>query len=578
MLLAWMAREGNRVFCRLPPCTGGIWRRELTLRCSKAEQKTLKTELICSSSAAILRLRERRFVTISKSLLDELERRHKSVIAGGGEARHAKRKEKGMLSARARIECLFDADTFQEWGMHVEHSCHEFGMEKKSLPSDGVVTGVGHVNGRAVAVYSQDATVGGGALGQRHAKKICDIMEYALECGIPLVGLNDSGGARIQEAVEALSGYGQVFYRNVLLSGCVPQIGVIAGNCAGGAAYSPALMDFLIMTRENANMFICGPQVIKAATGEECTMQEIGSAEANACISGNVHFVADDDQHAIEIATDLLSYLPANNAVDPPHEPSSEIDLSPDESFNSIIPEDSMGVMNMYDVISRIVDGGKLLEVHREFAPNLIVGFARLDGIVVGLIANQPKVRAGTLDIDASDKGARFIRFCNAFNFPLLTLVDVPGFLPGVSQEQGGIIRHGAKMLFAYASATVPKITLITRKAYGGSYLAMCSRDLKANMVFAWPTAEIAVMGAEGAVNVLYRKEIAAAEDQQALRKQYIQDYRERFASPYMAAAHGMITDVIQPAQTRSVLSLALRNTLNKREVRPPKKHGLIPL
>ncbi len=517
-------------------------------------------------------------MAISKQLLDDLDKRRSESRVGGGEKRHAKRTEKGQLSARKRLDDFFEANTFQEWGIHVDHGCHDFGMEKKSMPCDGVVTGVGRVAGRPVAAYSQDATVGGGALGQRHAKKICDIMEYALEAGMPMVGVNDSGGARIQEAVGSLAGYGQVFYRNVLLSGCVPQIGVIAGNCAGGAAYSPALMDFLIMTRQNANMFICGPQVIKAATGVDCTMEEIGSASANAAISGNVHFVAEDDHHAMQIVEELLSYLPSNNVGNPPHMPTEEICMDPDESMNDIVPEDPKGTMNMYDVIDRIVDTDRFLEVHRDFAQNLIVGFGRVDGVVVGIIANQPSVKAGTLDIDASDKGARFIRFCNAFNLPILTLVDVPGFLPGVAQEQGGIIRHGAKMLFAYSAATVPKITVITRKAYGGSYLAMCSRDLKADMVFAWPTAEIAVMGAEGAVNVLYRRELEAAEDKVAQREKFIDDYRQRFASPYMAASHGMITDVISPAQTRSVVSLALRNTLNKNETRPPKKHGLIPL
>ncbi len=517
-------------------------------------------------------------MSIRKELLDDLERRRDALRLGGGEIRHEKRRAKGLLTARERLDFFFDPHTFQEWGMHVEHSCHDFGMEKKSMPCDGVITGVGRVDGRPVATFSQDATVGGGALGQRHAQKICDIMDYALEGGMPFVAVNDSGGARIQEAVGSLSGYGQVFYRNVLLSGCVPQIGVIAGNCAGGAAYSPALMDFLVMTRENANMFICGPQVIKAATGVDCTMEEIGSATANASISGNVHFVAENDRHAMQIVTELLSYLPPNNIQNPPHAPTDEICLDHDPSMDDVLPADPKGSMNMYDVIERIVDKDCFLEVHRDFARNIIVGFARVDGVVVGVIANQPNVKAGTLDIDASDKGARFIRFCNAFNVPILTLVDVPGFLPGVAQEQGGIIRHGAKMLFAYSAATVPKITLITRKAYGGSYLAMCSRDLKADMVFAWPTAEIAVMGAEGAVNVLYRKELADADDKEGMREQFINEYRERFASPYMAASHGMITDVIAPAQTRCVLSLALRNTLMKSETRPPKKHGLIPL
>jgi propionyl-CoA carboxylase beta chain len=517
-------------------------------------------------------------MTIDKRLLDELESRRERIRQGGGAERVKKHHDKGLLTARERVQLLFDPDTFQEWGMHVDHACHEFGMEKKSLPGDGVVTGVGRVEGRPVAAFSQDFTVGGGALGQRHAKKICDLMDYAIECGVPFLGVNDSGGARIQEAVESLSGYGQVFYRNVVLSGCVPQIGVIVGSCAGGAAYSPALMDFLIMTRTGASMFICGPQVIKAATGVETTMDEIGSAAANAAVSGNVHFVADDDEHAMEIAKELLSYLPLNNVQDPPHRPTEGICIDPDESMDDVLPEDPKGSMNMYDVIERLVDAGCFLEVHKAFAPNLIVGFARIDGVVVGLIANQPMVKAGTLDIDASDKGARFIRFCNAFNIPLVTLVDVPGFLPGVNQERGGIIRHGAKMLFAYSAATVPKITVIVRKAYGGAYLAMCSRDLRADTVFAWPSAEIAVMGAEGAVNVLYRKDLEAAEDRAARRAELIDEYRQRFASPYMAASHGMITDVIAPSQTRCAVSLALRNSLNKSETRPPKKHGLIPL
>ena len=517
-------------------------------------------------------------MSIRKELLDGLQKRRDKIRLAGGIERIAKHHQSGRLTARERVDFFFDKDTFQEWGMHVDHSCHDFGMEKKSLPGDGVITGVGRVDGRPVASFSQDSTVGGGALGQRHAKKICDVMEYALDGGMPLVGINDSGGARIQEGVESLSGYGQVFYRNVLLSGCVPQIGVIAGNCAGGAAYSPALMDFLIMTRENANMFICGPQVIKAATGVDATMEEIGSAAANAGISGNVHFVADNDEHAMDIVRELISYLAPNNVENPPHRPTPDICLDPDEAMNDVVPANPKDTMDMYDVIHRLVDEGRFLEVHRNFATNIIVGFARIDGVVVGIIANQPKVKAGTLDIDASDKGARFIRFCNAFNCPLLTLVDVPGFLPGVSQEQRGIIRHGAKMLFAYSAATVPKITVITRKAYGGSYLAMCSRDLGADMVFAWPTAEIAVMGADGAVNVLYRKELAAAEDKESLRAQFIAEYSERFASPYMAASHGLITDIISPAQTRSVVSLGLRNTLRKSETRPPKKHGLIPL
>ena len=517
-------------------------------------------------------------MSIKQVLLDNLEKRRQAARLGGGADKIEKRHSKGLMTARERVDYFFDPSSFQEWGLHVDHACHDFGMEKKSLAGDGVITGIGLMHGRPIAAFSQDFTVGGGALGQRHAKKICDIMEYAQDCGVPFVAINDSGGARIQEAVESLSGYGNVFYHNVMLSGRVPQIAVIAGNCAGGAAYSPALMDFLIMTRKNANMFICGPQVIKAATGIEATMEEIGSAAANASISGNVHFIADDDKHALDITASLLSYLPQNNVENPPHAPTDDISLDDDLELNELVPEDTKTVMDMHQIIDRIVDPGSFLEVHRDFAKNIIVGFSRIDGVVVGIIANQPMVNSGALDIDASDKSARFIRFCNAFNIPLLNLVDVPGFMPGVQQEQGGIIRHGAKMLFAYAAATVPKITVITRRAYGGSYLAMCSRDMRADMVFAWPTAEIAVMGAEGAVDVLYRKELAGEENRGALRAQKIEEYRERFASPYMAASHAMITDVISPAQTRSVVSLALRNTLTKSEVRPPKKHGLIPL
>lgn len=517
-------------------------------------------------------------MTIDRKFLEELEQRRQSALLGGGEDRLEKVRARGQLTARERLGVLFDQDTFQEWGMHVEHGCHDFGLQDKHLPCDGVITGIGRIDGRPVAAFSQDSTVGGGALGQRHARKICDCMDYALECGIPFVAINDSGGARIQEAVESLSGYGQVFYRNVMLSGTVPQIAVISGNCAGGAAYSPALMDFLIMNREYANMFICGPQVIKAVTGVETTMEEIGGAAANASISGNVHFVAENDEHALELARELLSYLPPNNVENPPHQPVPEISLDPDLEMNELVPQDAKAPLDTYAIIGRLVDDGRFLEVHRDFAPNLVIAFARIDGIVVGVVANQPGVKAGALDIDASDKGARFIRFCNAFNIPLLTLVDIPGYLPGVGQERGGIIRHGAKMLFAYASATVPKITIIMRKAYGGSYLAMCSRDLRADIVLAWPGAEIAVMGAEGAVNILYRKELTEADDKQAARDQLIEEYRQRFASPYMAASHGMITDVISPAETRGCVSLALRNTLTKTVTRPPKKHGLIPL
>jgi propionyl-CoA carboxylase beta chain len=403
-------------------------------------------------------------------------------------------------------------------------------------------------------------------------------MDYALRTGCPMVGFNDSGGARIQEGIDSLSAYGQVFFRNVLLSGVVPQIAIVAGPCAGGAAYSPALMDFIIMVKGSANMFICGPEVIQAVTGQKCTMDEIGSAATNASVSGNIHFVADNDPHAIQIARRLLAFLPLNNLLDPPHQPTKEVDLNGDPEMDALLPESAKDALDVHKVIGRLVDNGELLEVHSEWARNIIVGFARVQGIVVGIVANNPGVKAGTLDIDSSDKGARFIRFCNVFNIPLVTLVDIPGFMPGIQQERGGIIRHGAKMLFAYAAATVPKITVILRKAYGGAYLAMCSSDMGADFVFAWPTAEIAVMGAEGAVKILYKREIAAAKDPKAKEMELVAEYREKFCSPYEAAKNAMITDVIAPSETRARISLALRSTLTKRESRPPKKHGTIPL
>jgi len=462
--------------------------------------------------------------------------------------------------------------------MHAEHSGTLFGLKGKILPADGVVTGTGHVDGRPVAAYSQDFTVAGGSLGNIHAKKICDTMDYAVHAGMPVVGFNDSGGARIQEGVESLSGYGKVFFKNVYLSGVVPQIAVIAGPCAGGAAYSPALTDFIIMVNKSANMFICGPEVIKAATGEATTMDEIGSATAHATVSGNIHFVANDDAHAIAMVKKLLSFLPSNNIMDPPHSLETPLVLNSDPGMNKLVPEDAKEAIDVQAVIKRLVDAGDFFEVQMNWAKNIVIGFARIQGVVVGIVANQPLVKAGTLDIDSSDKGARFIRFCNIFNIPIVTLVDTGGFFPGKAQERGGIIRHGAKMLFAYASATVPKITVIMRKAYGGAYLAMCSRELGADIVFAWPTAEIAVMGAEGAVNILYRTEIKNAADPKARQAELIKEYRENFASPYQAAGMAMITDVIEPAQTRAMVAVALRNTLSKRETRPPKKHGNIPL
>ena len=515
-------------------------------------------------------------MAIRDELMDELSARRKEARLGGGQDKLDKRRKKGLMSARERLDCLYDDGSFQEYGMHVDHATA--GLEGKKMPGDGVVTGIGNVGGRPIAAFSQDFTVSGGSLGRMHSQKICDMMETAANLGIPVVAINDSGGARIQEGVHSLSGYGKVFYKNVELSGLVPQIAYIAGPCAGGAAYSPALMDFLIMSRKGAQMFICGPEVIKAATGQETPIELFGTADAHASVSGNIHFVADDDQQALEITRRLLSYLPLNNMQDPPHRIPDEIKVVSDEGMNALLPPEIKSPLDVTKVIDRLVDRGEFLEVQRDFAKNIIVGFARIDGMVVGIVANQPLVKAGTLDVDSSDKGARFIRFCNAFNVPLVSLVDIPGFMPGLAQERGGIIRHGAKMLFSYAAATVPKITVILRKAYGGAYLAMCSKDMGADVVFAWPTAEIAVMGAEGAVQIVYKKELEAAEDPKARAAELMDQYRRDFASPYQAAEHGMITDVIAPSETRTRVAMALRVLLTKRLTRPPKKHGLIPL
>jgi len=516
-------------------------------------------------------------MAIDPILLEQLQARREVARQAGGAGKLAKRHANGQMAARERLGIFFEAGTFQEFGMHAQHTCTRFGLQNKELPCDGVVCGTGLVDGRPVAAYAQDFTVGGGALGRIHAKKICDLMDFALEAGMPVVGVNDSGGARIQEGVDSLSGYGQVFFKNVLLSGVVPQVAVIAGPCAGGAAYSPALADFLIMTRDTANMFICGPDVIKAATGEVAELEQFASAAAHASLSGNIHLVADDDAHAMAMTAKLLSFLPSNNISDPPHE-LLDLDLADDPQMNEIVPASAKEPLDVRAVIDRLVDDGDFFEIMPDFARNLVVGYARINGVVVGIVANNPMVKAGTLDIDSSDKGARFIRTCNIYNIPIVTLVDVPGFMPGLAQEQGGIIRHGAKMLFAYAAATVPKITLIMRKAYGGAYLAMCSADLGADMVFAWPTAEIAVMGAEGAVHVLFRHELEQAQDPKKRAAEIIEAYRNEFASPYQAAANAMIIDVIEPAQSRAAIALALRNTLSKRDARPPKKHGNIPL
>lgn len=510
--------------------------------------------------------------------LRELKAKREKVIQGGGPKRIERQHASGKLTARERIEQLLDPGSFSELDMFVEHRCQEFGMPEQELPGEGVVTGYGTIGGRKVFIFAQDFTVMGGSLGEMHAKKICKVMDLAVKAGAPVIGINDSGGARIQEGVDALSGYGQIFYRNTIASGVVPQISVIMGPCAGGAVYSPALTDFIFMV-QGANMFITGPQVIKTVTGEEVSADELGGATTHNTVSGVAHFMYDTEDDCFQAIRKLISYLPANNLEDPPAqavENMSEADIIPE--LRDIVPEESNRAYDMHDVITGFADDGDFFEVHQHYARNIIVGFARLGGRPIGIIANQPQIAAGCLDINASDKAARFIRFCDAFNIPIVNLVDVPGFLPGVNQETGGIIRHGAKLLYAYSEATVPKITLIVRKAYGGAYLAMCSRDLGADVVYAWPGAEIAVMGPDGAANIIFRKDIAAADDPEAARAEKIADYRSKFANPYAAARRGYVDDVIDPAETRRKLMDALDMLSTKRETRPPKKHGNIPV
>ncbi|HWB98658.1 MAG TPA: carboxyl transferase domain-containing protein [Bryobacteraceae bacterium] len=508
--------------------------------------------------------------------VEELKQRRETVMLGGGADRLEKQRRSGKLTARERIEALVDPDSFEEAGLFAEHRSTLFGMEGKSLPADGVVTGAASIQGRLVHLASQDFTVAGGSAGEIHSTKVAEIMGQALKTGSPFVFINDSGGARVQEGIDSLSGYGKVFYTNVMLSGAVPQIALICGPCAGGAAYSPALTDFIIQTRQ-AQMFITGPQVIKQVTGEVVTAEQLGGPEAHMVHSGVIHFIAEDDRHAALLCQKLLSFLPANNLEDPPQvEGDPNVDANP--ALEQIVPLDGKKGYDVREIITGVVDFGDFLEVQAGYAPNIVVGFARIDGRSVGIIANQPSVQAGVLDINASSKAARFIRFCNAFNLSLLTFVDVPGFLPGVQQEHGGIIRHGAKMLFAYSAATVPKITVILRKAYGGAYLAMCAKDLGADRAFAWPTAEVAVMGAEGAAEIVFRKEIHDAEDKASKRKELIERYREAFSNPYVAAGRRLVDAVIEPALTRRHVARALEYLHTKRELRPPKKHGLMPL
>jgi len=516
---------------------------------------------------------------VDKSRIEDLRRRKAHLYQGGGTERIAKQHAAGKRTARERLAQLFDPDTFQETHLFMKHRCVDFGLQGKELPGEGVVTGVGLVDGRPVYAASQDFTVAGGTVGEATARKISRLQDDAMKTGDPVIFINDSGGARIQEGVGALAGYGDIFYRNIRASGVVPQVSIISGPCAGGAAYSPALTDFIIQVRREGQMYITGPSVIKQVTGEDVTAEQLGGVESHSQYSGVVHFVADSGNEGIAIARRLLGYLPSNNTDDPPFvEWLHEDEVAPDEALDDVVPDNAREAYDMHAVITRVVDRGDFMEVQEHFAPNLIIGFGRLEGSTVGVVANNPACKAGVLDIDSSCKGARFIRFCNAFNIPLVTFVDVPGFMPGVQQEYGGIIRHGAKMLFAYGAATVPKVTVVLRKAYGGAYLAMCAGSMGADRVAAWPTAEIAVMGAEGAVGVLYRRELKTAEDPQAFLQARIAEYRERFSSPYEAAGRGMVDDIIEPSETRSYIAMALEVLKSKRELRPAKKHGLIPL
>lgn len=512
--------------------------------------------------------------------IELLKQKREEVKKMGGEARVAKQHEKGKLSARERLDLLFDEGTFREVDMFVKHRSVNFGLEKVDVPSDGVIVGHGKINSRPVFAYSQDFTSRGGSLGEMHAAKICKIMDLAVKAGAPVVGLNDSGGARVEEGVDALKGYGEIFMRNSRASGVIPQISAIMGPCAGGAVYSPAMTDFVYMVKKKSHMFITSPYVIKTVTGEETSFEELGGAMAHNTKSGNAHFAFDSDEETIEAIRELLDYLPSNNLEDAPQIRMGDDPQRVCDELDTIIPDDAKVPYDMKKVIESVVDQGDFYEVHEHYAENAIVGFARLNNRSVGIIANQPLIQAGCLDIDASDKISRFVRTCDAFNIPMITFVDVPGYLPGVEQELGGIIRHGAKLLWSYAEATVPKFTVVTRKDYGGAYLAMCSKPLGADMVFAWPTAEIAVMGAKGAVEVIstYKKEIAEAEDKKAKTEEKIKEYEDAFNVPYLAAQRGYIDAVIIPSETRARLIDALEAMSTKTEVLPPKKHGNIPL
>ncbi|MDK9706066.1 MAG: methylmalonyl-CoA carboxyltransferase [Desulforhopalus sp.] len=507
-----------------------------------------------------------------------LLKKKEKIALGGGQQRIDKQHAQGKMTARERLVYLFDPNTFVEQDAFIKNRCTRFGMDKLDLDGESVVTGYGKIDGRLAYAFSQDFTITGGALGEMHARKIVKAMDAAVKVGAPIIGLNDSGGARIQEAVDALSGYGDIFYRNAIYSGVVPQISAVMGPCAGGAVYSPALTDFIFMVNKTSQMFITGPQVIKTVTGEQVTAEDLGGAMTHNSVSGNVHFIAETDQDCLDGIRRLVGYLPSNNMETPPEAGGVRNVNRFFHELNEIIPDNPNKPYDMVDVINYIVDSGSFMEYQPYFAKNLITGFARVNGRAIGVVGNQPNVMAGCLDMNAGDKASRFVRTCDAFNIPLLTFVDVPGFLPGTNQEYGGIIRHGAKILYAYSEATVPKITLITRKAYGGAYVAMCSKSLGADMVYAWPTAEVAVMGSDGAVNIIFKNDIDKAEDKEAMRQQILEEYAAEFATPYKAAERGFVDDVIEPHTTRQRVIDALAMLDGKREKRPAKKHGNIPL
>ncbi len=510
--------------------------------------------------------------------LIELQEKREKETAMGGKGNIERQHALGKLTARERLNLLFDPGSFHELDLFVRHRSSQFGMEKTSVPAEGVVTGYGTINGRQVCAFAQDFTAKGGTLGEMHAQKICKVMDLAVRNGVPLVGFNDSGGARIQEGVDALHGYGSVLYRNSCASGVIPQISAIMGPTAGGAVYSPAMTDWVFMVKGTSYMFITGPEVTKEVTGEEITKEDLGGAVTHATKSGVAQFVSNNDKEAIESIKELLSYFPSNNREEPPRVETGDDPKRTVPDLDTVVPDSSRQVYDMRSVVRLIADNGTIMEPFYDYAPNIIVCFARLNGRTVGIVANQPMHLAGCLDVNASDKATRFIRFCDAFNIPLITLADVPGYLPGTNQEWSGVIRYGAKLLWSYSEATVPKITVVTRKSYGGSYIGMCSKELGADFVFAWPTAEIAVMGAEGAIPIIYKKDLEKAEDPDAKREEKLQEYRDYLYNPYIAASRGIIDDVIMPRDTRETIISALECTVTKQEIRPPRKHGNIPL